>query len=210
MREQWTDDRFRARFINSLTGPKSVTLIGTRSSEGRSNCAIFSSVMHLGANPSLIGFIVRPDSVARDTLSNIVETQYYTMNSVSFSFKEQAHQTSARYSPEESEFSACGLNEEYRDDFQAPFVKESKLKWSMKLVRKVDIPENGTHLIIGEVLDVYFPESIWDDDGHLHLKGIDPAVVIGLDEYANLEDTCRYSYAKVDQPLRVIPFSKKN
>ncbi|EGU57164.1 flavin reductase domain protein FMN-binding protein, partial [Vibrio nigripulchritudo ATCC 27043] len=91
------EDRFRARFINSLSGYKSANLIGTIDNNGQHNLSIVSSVFHLGANPPLLGMIVRPHSVSRHTLENIVETGHYTINSVCREVYQQAHQTSARY-----------------------------------------------------------------------------------------------------------------
>ena len=91
------DQRYRATFINSLGGFKSVNLIGTRSESGLSNLAIFSSIVHIGANPPLVGFIVRPDSAERHTLENILETSYYTLNHINESIVINSHQTSARY-----------------------------------------------------------------------------------------------------------------
>jgi flavin reductase (DIM6/NTAB) family NADH-FMN oxidoreductase RutF len=70
------EKRYRAAFINSLGGFKSVCLIGTINNIKQSNLAIFNSIVHIGANPPLIGFVVRPDSVERHTLENILETSY--------------------------------------------------------------------------------------------------------------------------------------
>ena len=50
----------RLNLINSITGVKPSNLIGTKSKDGFSNLAIFSSVVHLGSKPPLIGFITRP------------------------------------------------------------------------------------------------------------------------------------------------------
>ncbi len=64
--------RKRANLINSITGYKPANLIGTIDENGRTNLAIFSSCVHLGANPPLIGFIMRPiGDVTRHTYSNI-------------------------------------------------------------------------------------------------------------------------------------------
>jgi flavin reductase (DIM6/NTAB) family NADH-FMN oxidoreductase RutF len=106
------DQRYRATFINSLGGFKSLALIGTRNKEGLSNVAIFNSLLHIGANPPLFGFIIRPDSVERHTLNNILETSEFTVNHVREDFYKQAHQTSARYSNTTSEFEAANLEEE--------------------------------------------------------------------------------------------------
>ena len=73
----------RLNLVNSITGIKPANLIGTISKDGNSNLAIFSSIFHLGSNPALIGFISRPDKKSRrDTLNNILETKYYTINHI--------------------------------------------------------------------------------------------------------------------------------
>jgi flavin reductase (DIM6/NTAB) family NADH-FMN oxidoreductase RutF len=52
----------RLNLINSCTGYKS-NLLATKSVDGLSNVAIFSSITHLGSSPAMIGFIVRPTTV---------------------------------------------------------------------------------------------------------------------------------------------------
>ncbi|MGS0728486.1 flavin oxidoreductase, partial [Shewanella sp. 0m-11] len=62
------EQRVRARLINSLSGFKSANLVATISEDGHNNVAIISSCFHLGASPALMGMVIRPDSVPRDTL----------------------------------------------------------------------------------------------------------------------------------------------
>ena len=52
--DTWQDRR-RAHFINCLSGYKSANLLGTQDKTGQTNLAIVSSVVHLGANPALVG-----------------------------------------------------------------------------------------------------------------------------------------------------------
>jgi hypothetical protein len=63
---------YRAAFVNSLSGFKSASLIGTIDKNKQTNLAVFSSVFHLGSNPALMGFINRPDSVDRHTLEKTI------------------------------------------------------------------------------------------------------------------------------------------
>ena len=84
------DSRYRAHFINSLSGFKSANLIGTQDNQGHTNLAIVSSVFHLGAHPPLVGMIIRPHSVPRHTLENILETGFYTINHVNKTIYQQA------------------------------------------------------------------------------------------------------------------------
>ena len=65
------DGRYRGRFINSISGVKPANLIATKSKDGLSNVALFSSVVHLGANPAMLGFVMRPPTVERHTWDNI-------------------------------------------------------------------------------------------------------------------------------------------
>ena len=77
----------RLNLINAVTGVKPANLVGTKSKSGNTNVAIFSSVVHLGSHPALLGFFMRPQhEVRRDTYHNIVETSSYTINQVHTDF----------------------------------------------------------------------------------------------------------------------------
>ena len=71
------DKIYRLNLINSITGYKPANLIGTKSKSYQSNLAIFSSVVHLGSNPALIGIITRPNTVPRHTYKNIIDRLLY-------------------------------------------------------------------------------------------------------------------------------------
>lgn len=190
------DSRKRANFINSLTGFKSIGLIGTKNKDGIENLAIFNSFVHIGANPALLGFVSRPDPHLRHTVVNIVETLHYTVNHITEDIYQQAHQTSARYAADVSEFDACGLNPEFKDNFYAPFVKESKIQIALELKEIIDIKTNNTRLVIGEIIGIYFPEANLDEDGYLDLEKSGSIAGSGLDGYHKTNQLGRLSYAK--------------
>lgn len=188
------DTRFRRNLINCLSGYKSLNLVGTKSSSGKTNLALFSQVFHVGANPPLVGILFRPDTVIRHTLSNILETGIFTLNHVSADFYKQAHWTSARW--ETSEFEATGLKEEFLNDFSAPFVYESKLKMSCRLVENQTLKVNQTILVIGSIEDVYLEDKGLRPDGSIDLNALDTVTVSGLDEYHVGVKLARLNYAK--------------
>lgn len=191
-------DSFRKNLINSITGFKSVTLIGTKSTEGKTNLAIFSQVIHIGANPPLIGVLFRPHVVPRHTLENILATQQFTINHIHESQITAAHHTSARW--DTSEFEACGFTAQFRDDLLAPFVAESPIKIGLKMVEKVDIQANGTHLIIGEIQCIMTNENVIGTDGFVNLEAAGIVTCSGLDSYHTTNKVTRLSYAKPDHP----------
>ncbi len=190
------EHRYRASFINSLTGFKSVALIGTKNKANQENLSIFNSLVHLGSNPPLIGMIVRPDSVERHTLENIEETGFYTINHIMESFVEQAHHTSARYPRNISEFEASGLTPQYQENFFAPFVKESSVQIGMEFQTKIPIPLNDTLMIIGKVKTIYLPEESILSDGFIDLEITKSITNSGLDSYHRTERIVRLPYAK--------------
>jgi flavin reductase (DIM6/NTAB) family NADH-FMN oxidoreductase RutF len=178
--------------------------VGTINSKGITNVAIFNSVVHIGANPPRIGFIHRPPTVPKQTFENIRESGEYTINLVTEAMIPAAHQTSARYEPGVSEFDQTDLNPEFADGLAAPFVKESPVKFGMRLEEIVPIPCNGTLLIIGNVESIRLPEEIIGNDGHVNLAKLGITGVVGLDHYHRVEPITRMAYAKPDLPPREI------
>ena len=199
------ESRYRATMINSLAGIKQTFLIGTRSNDGLSNLAIFNSLIHIGANPPLWGFISRPDTVRRDTLDNILETDSYTINYVAAKYVEKAHQTSAKYKKDVSEFKACGFTEKYLTNFDAPFVAEAHVKVAMKLEQKIDIAINGTILIIGSIQQIELDETMLSADGFVALEKASTLACAGLDAYYETTLIERLSYARPFQPTTKLP-----
>ena len=196
---------FRANFVNSLTGFKSVNLIGTADASGKTNLGIFSSIVHIGSNPPYIGYINRPVEAAPHTLTNIRETHLYTINHINPGFLEKAHQTSAKYPAEISEFDAVGLTPQYRNGITAPFVQESKVKYALELEEIVPIKWNNTFLVIGRVLCVLLEdEIIASPDGYLHLDKVETVCSNGMDGYYTTDLINRFTYAKPDKPVEKI------
>jgi len=194
-----TWDRFtRANFINTLTGFKSLSLIGTVNKAGESNVAVFSNIVHLGADPALIGFINRPLAAAPHTLSNIQETGFFTVNLVTESMYKQAHQTSAKYADGVSEFEMTGLTEQFREGCSVPFVAESPVQYLLKLEQVIPIELNDTFFVIGSLQAAYVPADIQEEDGFLDLAKAGILTSLGTSGYYKTEKIDNLPYAKVN------------
>jgi flavin reductase (DIM6/NTAB) family NADH-FMN oxidoreductase RutF len=167
--------------------------------------AVFSSVFHVGANPPLIGLIFRPSPPERNTFSNIIETGYYTINHVNESIYKQAHQTSARYDKDVSEFEITGLIKEYKDQFLAPYVAQSKIQLGIEFKEKIDISSNNTTLVIGEIKHIYVPQDCIAPDGFVDIEKANTVTCSGLDSYHKTIKLDRLSYAKPNLEIKSIP-----
>ncbi len=198
------NDRYRVFFVNALSGFKAAHLVGSRSDDGRDNLAIFTSVVHIGANPPLLGLVSRPNTVPRHTLENIAATGEYTINHVSSDMIAAAHQTSARYPAETSEFEATGLTPRCGERLSAPYVAESRLTIGLEHRQTIDIEPNGTHLVIGEIVEVELDSDTINEDGWIDLAALDSVSAAGLDAYYSPQRLARFSYAKPDRPLRTL------
>ena len=190
------EERYRTAFINSLAGFRQAVLVGTRSLEGKSNLAIFNSLIHLGAHPALYGLISRPDTVQRDTLQNILATGEYTLNYIQASHYKKAHQTSARYDKGISEFEQAGFTPFYHTGFGAPFVEEAVVKIAMKFEESIRITMNGTILIVGSIMMVDILDGMVGEDGFVNLSRADVLISQGLDTYFTSNEVGRLPYAK--------------
>ena len=190
----------RLNIINSITGVKPANLIGSISENGHSNLAIFSSIVHLGSNPALLGFILRPQhEVRRDTYDNIMQTKYYTINHIPTDYVENAHYTSAKFDKEDSEFVSCKFTEEYLFDFDAPFVKESRAKIGLKLEEMLPIELNKCVMVIGSIQQLWVDDVAVEDDGQINLELLDDVGIGGLNSYYKLKRIAQFPYARVNE-----------
>ena len=188
--------RFRGTLLNKVSGLKAANLIGTKSEVGPTNLAVFNSVVHIGANPPYLGFVLRPTTVERHTYENIKETGVYTINQITTQIHQQAHQTSAKYDRGVSEFEMVGLTEYYHADFHAPFVDESPIKMGLQFEEEHHVNCNGTRLVIGKVVYLLLPEGIIGNDGNIAMENLDSVAIGGLDSYYSIKELGRYAYAK--------------
>ncbi len=198
------DQRYRTTFINSISGFKSLQMVATISKQGQTNIALFNSIFHVGANPPLIGMVLRPDGPEHDTLKNIIETGVYTLNNVLEDYVKEAHQTSARYPAGESEFEKCGFKASFIDGFAAPFVKEATVKIGLSLQEIIDVKLNGTKIIIGKINYLQLPDDCLKNDGYVNLEKAGSITVSGLDSYHQTKVITRLAYAKPNKEAVII------
>ena len=192
------DKIYRLNLVNGLPGFKPANLVGTAAPDGRTNLAVFSSALHLGSDPALLGIVTRPTTVPRHTYANLKASGCYTLNHVPEALAAQAHYTSANFPDEVSEFDACGFTAEFRDGFAAPYVAESSLSIGLRLLEEHAI-SNGTVLLVGTVEHVYLRDELLRADGTLDLAAAGTAAISGLDGYHAVQPPVRFGYARVGQ-----------
>ncbi|MEM8584384.1 MAG: flavin reductase [Bacteroidota bacterium] len=190
------ESMFRRNLMNTLPGPRGVHLLGTKAHNGTENLGVFSSVVHLGANPPLLGFIMRPLTVPRQTYHHIQASGFFTLNSIQKDILKQAHQTSAKYKIEESEFTATGLTPYYGEHCLAPYVAESQIKIGLRLEEEHRIEANDTIFLVGAVIEVIIDDKAVQKSGHVDHHETGAMAVAGLDSYFDLGEETRLPFAR--------------
>ena len=127
-----------------------------------------------------------------------METGYYTINHIHPEFIKNAHYTSGNFGKEISEFQRCGLTEEYFDDFNAPFVKESTFKMGLHFKEKIDITLNNTILVIGEIVQLVMPNTVLINDD-IDLQTTRSVGISGLNSYYSLNKIEQFPFVKINE-----------
>ncbi|ETN96281.1 flavin reductase family protein [Zhouia amylolytica] len=190
------DHLYKINLINSCSGYKSANLIGTKNTSEISNVAVFSSITHYGSAPPLLGFVLRPTTVPRNTYANIKETGSYTINHIHEGILEQAHHTSAKYPNTTSEFEMTTLEEEYKAGCFAPFVRGCPVQMEMQFVEAHHIKANDTLLVLGKIKNLFVDDELLSPDGFIDLSKGHIAAINGLDGYTVPKVHLRQSYQR--------------
>lgn len=199
---------FRRNLVNCSTGYKTANLIATKSEKGSRDVAVFNSVFHLGSNPPMLGLVLRPQTVPKNTYSNIKNTGFFTVNHIHENMIEQAHRTASKQETEFQDLEAKGLDQEYLDNFHAPYVKQSAIKLGCRFVNEYQIKENDTQILIAAIEHIYFESGIEMPDGWLRLEDAGSVTINGLDGYALPSLLDRFHYAQPGQEIK--SFFKKS
>lgn len=193
----------RLKLVNSLSGFKSVNLVGTISSKGVENLAIFSSVIHIGSNPPLLGCMLRPTTVTRHTYNNIKTNDgWYTINHVNKDMYQQAYQASGNYREDLSEFELVNLATWYSENCPAPYVREARIRIGLKLVEEHLVETNKTRLLVGSVEEIWIPKSSIEKDHSINIEQAETVTLSGVGSYHSTTQIERLDYVRIDDELK--------
>ena len=157
-----------------------------------------------------MGMIIRPATVPRHTLTNIIEQNEYTFNHIHEDIVASAHQTAAKYTRTQNEFEMTGLTPYFSENMKAPYVAESRIKIGLRFRERYNIQANHTIMIVGEVVEVILPKDAVGMDGFVDLNAAGTVTGSGLDAYLTTEKIARLSYARPYEDLRELNFNKQN
>jgi flavin reductase (DIM6/NTAB) family NADH-FMN oxidoreductase RutF len=173
--------RDRYRLMTDLVAPRPIAWVSTVSGRGTANLAPFSYFQGVCSDPPTIvlGIAWLPSGRPKDTLANILETRELTINHVGEPLLQSMNATSAEYSPDVSEWQACGI-----EPAPAKFVSPARVARAIaglecRLTHAIPLghTRGGTPsstLVIAEILHIWAVEGLLQRDERGHLLPIDP------------------------------------
>ena len=155
--------------------PRPIAWVSSRSRDGIFNLAPYSFFNAVSREPPMLAFSVGPrtggEDYAKDTLTNVRETQEFVINIVSVALANAMHETSINYSPEVDEFERAGVTPAPCEVVNAPRVAEAKISMECAVVHILRL---GTdNLIIGRMHRYHVDDAIYKD-GRIDTRALDP------------------------------------
>ena len=159
--------------------PRPIAWTSTVSREGVYNLAPFSFFTVASRQPPMLCISVGPppeseggDRPAKDTLSNIEETEEFVVNIVSLSLSNTMFESSKNHPPEADEFEKAGLTPAPCEVVGAPRVEEAGV--SMECLLDRVLPLGTDHLVIGRMVRFHVRDELYGENGRIDVAGLDP------------------------------------
>ncbi len=161
--------------------PRPIAWVSSQSLNGTLNLAPFSFFNVFSAEPPIVGLGIgmktrkdsagQPTVVLKDTLANIIDTEQFVINVVSFDLAERMNRSSGEYEPSVSEFEATGLTPAQSTKVKPPRVAEAKISMECKLFQRIELPRSN--IVLGEIVCIHIDDAVWHDDS-IDVRSLQP------------------------------------
>lgn len=177
--------------FKAIVSPRPIGWISTASANGMANLAPYSFFNALCDTPPMVMFAssgAKPDQPkGKDSLANILATEEFAVNIVSYALREPMNKTAASLGADEDEFMAAGLTKAAGIAIKAPHVAEAPAVLECKLFKIVDLPGAANTMVIGEVVGVHIKDD-FIVNGRFDVTRYKPLSRLGYMDYAAVEN----------------------
>jgi flavin reductase (DIM6/NTAB) family NADH-FMN oxidoreductase RutF len=165
------------RLLTAIVVPRPIAWVTSLSTDGVVNLAPHSFYTVACARPPIVQFT----SVgAKDTLRNVVDTGEFVVNLAYGPLLEAVNNSSAAFSPDESEPEALGITMEPSVAVKPPRVKDSPASIECRLHSTVEL---GNSTVVFGLVEVIAVADAVLVDGHPEYDLLDPLARLGKEEW---------------------------
>jgi flavin reductase (DIM6/NTAB) family NADH-FMN oxidoreductase RutF len=143
--------------LNAAIAPRPVAWISSLSGDGVANIAPHSYTTVFALNPPIVGFV---STGVKDTVRNVRATGDFVYHISSVALAERLNRTAANFPPEISEFDWAGLTKQPSDVVSSFRVLEAPIAFECRLVDVVQIGEQQSFLVLGEIVRAHLADAI--------------------------------------------------
>lgn len=182
--------------FNALITPRPIAWVSTIDANGASNLAPFSFFSGAGYEPPMISVAFTGAKLGarkgerKDTLANIRETREFAVNIVPTALKDAMNATSKNLAPGDCEFAGAGVTKAPCRTISAPRVAESPATLECRLIRLVELPNEGegeNTTVFGQVLGVHIRDEVLKN-GLVDPTRFQPLARMGYQDYASITE----------------------
>ena len=185
--------RDRYRLLISAIVPRPIALVSTVDAQGNENLAPFSFYSGVSSNPPCLVLAIgqKEAGVPKDTLSNILETEEFVVNSANEWLVEPLVYTAGAFPAEVSEREKSGLSTVPSVSVKPPRIKEAAIHFECRLYDKLQVGDGAlgsTTLVVGEILTLHAAKNIYREN-KIDFSGLKPASRLGGISYGRVTET---------------------
>ena len=148
--------------------PRPIAWVSSQSTQGITNLAPYSFFSVASCNPPIltITHVNSQNGIAKDTLTNILETKECVVNVVTESEIELMNLSCASYPANESEIDVLGIETVASQLVNPPSIKASPVRYECRLRETLTLSDQplGGVLILLDVVAVYVDNEVVEDD----------------------------------------------
>ena len=155
--------------------PRPIAWVSSASHDGVLNLAPFSFFTVASREPPMLAISIGPrtggEDYAKDTLTNLRETQEFVINIVSVSLANAMHETAVNHSPDVDEFVRAGVTPAACEVVNIPRVAEAKI--SMECTVEHMLKLGSDYLVVGRMQRYHIEDNLISN-GRIDLQALDP------------------------------------
>lgn len=142
--------------------PRPIAWVGSISADGVDNLAPYSFFNVASSNPPALSISIsnKPDGSRKDTLNNILATEYFSISMASHKLAKQMHDSGQGFAPEVDEFTEINIKKQKCANIPASRVADAAVSFECKFRQSVEF--EGSTLVLGDVLYMYVDDNIID------------------------------------------------
>ena len=182
--------RDRYKLLAGFVLPRPIAWITTVGPTGVVNAAPYSFFNVFSEDPPLFMFAVnqRPDGRIKDTLVNIQRTGEFVVNLTDEPLAHAMHDSSGDFPPDVGEPNYLGLKLASSTRVAVPRLADAPWAMECKVWKTMNVKDNR-HLIMGEGVNFYIRDELWDPDTmRVHMERYHPIGRMFADRYCRTDD----------------------